>query len=71
MPLMRCSRQGKSGWKFGPAGFCFTGPTAQDQARKQGIAVLASEAKASGDTSKKEVSDYISSHAKTELKKKT
>jgi len=24
MPLMRCQKDGKPGWKFGDSGFCYT-----------------------------------------------
>lgn len=69
MPIMKCTLKGKSGYKWGAAGRCFTGPTAEEEARKQGVAVLYSEARASGAKSKDEISAYISRKAATELKK--
>lgn len=45
MPLKRCTKDGKSGWKWGDAGTCYTGPNAKEQAMKQGRAVEASKAR--------------------------
>lgn len=39
MPLMRCTSNGKSGWKFGKSGKCYTGPGAKKKAAKQGAAI--------------------------------
>jgi len=39
MPLKKCSEGGKSGWKWGNQGHCYTGPGAKKKAIKQGIAV--------------------------------
>lgn len=39
MPLKKCSKDGKSGWKWGDAGACYTGPGAKKKAIKQGIAI--------------------------------
>lgn len=39
MPLMKCQKDGKSGWKYGPEGHCYTGPDAKQQATKQGQAI--------------------------------
>jgi len=44
MPLMKCVRQGKPGWKFGKLGFCFTGLNAKAKALRQGRAIEASKA---------------------------
>ena len=38
MPLIKCSLNGKSGWKYGNAGHCYTGPGAKKKAVKQGLA---------------------------------
>lgn len=38
MPLERCSSNGKSGWKYGDSGHCYTGPGAKKRAVKQGLA---------------------------------
>lgn len=43
MPIMRCQKDGKSGYKFGPSGTCFTGPGAKEKARKQGAAIKISQ----------------------------
>jgi hypothetical protein len=39
MPLKRCTIDGKSGWKWGDKGHCYTGPGAKKKAIKQGVAV--------------------------------
>lgn len=39
MPLTRCSNNGKSGWKWGNEGHCYTGPGAKKKAIAQGIAI--------------------------------
>lgn len=45
MPLMRCQKNGKKGWKFGQGGSCFIGPGAREKARKQGVAIKISQQK--------------------------
>ena len=39
MPLKRCSDNGKSGWKWGDQGKCYTGKEGKNQAIKQGISI--------------------------------
>ena len=39
MPLMRCTKDGESGWKFGESGHCYTGEGAKEKAAKQGQAI--------------------------------
>jgi len=39
MPLKKCSANGKSGWKWGDQGHCYTGPSGKKQAIKQGVAI--------------------------------
>lgn len=39
MPLKRCSKNGKSGWKWGNHGACYTGKDGKKKAIKQGIAI--------------------------------
>jgi hypothetical protein len=39
MPLKKCTSDGKSGFKWGNSGKCFTGPNAKEQATKQGQAI--------------------------------
>lgn len=39
MPLMQCTKDGKSGWKFGESGHCYTGPNGKSNAARQGRAI--------------------------------
>jgi hypothetical protein len=39
MPLKRCKKDGKSGWKWGDGGACYTGKNGKKLAIKQGIAI--------------------------------
>lgn len=39
MPLQRCKKDGKSGWKYGDNGACYTGPGAKKKAIRQGVAI--------------------------------
>lgn len=39
MPLKRCTRNGKRGWKWGDAGKCYIGTGAKKRAIKQGVAI--------------------------------
>lgn len=40
MPLVKCTKDGKSGWKWGENNkSCFTGPDGKKRAIKQGIAI--------------------------------
>ena len=41
MPLQRCSKNGKRGWKFGKGGTCYIGPGARVRAERQGRAIKA------------------------------
>ena len=41
MPLMQCTSNGQSGWKYGPSGHCYTGPNAKQQAANQAAAMHA------------------------------
>ena len=45
MPLMRCTRNKKSGWKYGKGGKCYTGPGAKKKAAQQGQAIRQSQKK--------------------------
>lgn len=45
MPVMRCSRDGLSGFKWGPNGYCYIGPNARARAERQGRAIHASGGK--------------------------
>ena len=39
MPLKKCMKDGKSGWKWGDSGKCYTGPDAKKKALAQGLAI--------------------------------
>lgn len=39
MPLQKCTDNGKSGYKWGDSGHCYTGPGAKKKALKQGQAI--------------------------------
>jgi hypothetical protein len=39
MPLKKCSSDGKSGWKWGDQGHCYTGKDGKKKAIKQGVAI--------------------------------
>jgi acetyl-CoA carboxylase carboxyltransferase component len=41
MPAQRCQKDGKSGWRWGSAGKCYTGRGAKAKAEKQGAAIEA------------------------------
>jgi hypothetical protein len=43
MPVQRCTAKGKSGWKYGSTGKCYTGTDAKKKAIKQGLAVAHSQ----------------------------
>lgn len=45
MPLKRCQKKGKKGWKWGDSGFCYTGKDAKEKAAKQGRAIKAQKGK--------------------------
>lgn len=45
MPLKRCQSGGKSGWKWGDAGKCYTGEGAREKAARQGAAIESSKKK--------------------------
>lgn len=40
MPVIRCVKNGKKGWKWGNEGFCYTGSEAKEKAIAQGIAII-------------------------------
>ena len=45
MPLKRCRKQGKQGWKWGDTGVCYTGQNAKARAMRQGRAIEANKKK--------------------------
>lgn len=53
MPIMKCSNDGKSGYKYGDSGHCYTGPGAKKKAAKQGAAIeISKHQRAKADTEK-------------------
>jgi hypothetical protein len=46
MPTKPCKTNGKSGYKYGSSGKCYTGSGAKAKANRQGRAIQASKAKA-------------------------
>lgn len=45
MPVMRCTQNGKPGYKYGKEGKCYTGAGAESRASKQGHAIKASQSR--------------------------
>jgi hypothetical protein len=43
MPVKKCQSKGKTGWKYGDTGKCYTGKDAKKKAIKQGLAVAQSQ----------------------------
>ena len=43
MPFMKCTQNGKSGWKWGQHGTCYVGVGAKEKADKQRKAIEASK----------------------------
>lgn len=41
MPIKKCQKDGKSGWKFGDSGTCYIGPSGKAKAQKQAKAMFA------------------------------
>ena len=39
MPVMDCVKDGKPGKKYGVGGVCYTGPDAEEKAKRQGRAI--------------------------------
>lgn len=52
MPLEKCTKDGESGWRFGPQGTCFVGKNGRARAVAQGAAINASRA-ARGESTEK------------------
>ena len=66
MPVQRCEKDGKKGWKWGSEGTCYTGPAAKQKATDQGVAAMYAEAKAAGHEGKG-ADAYVRERSKTEL----
>ena len=45
MPIQKCTKNGKSGYKWGKSGKCYTGPGGRAKALKQMGAIKASQAR--------------------------
>lgn len=45
MPIKKCIINGKSGWKYGDVGTCYTGPNGKKKAIAQAIAIVSSNPK--------------------------
>jgi hypothetical protein len=45
MPIKKCTINGKSGWKYGDVGTCYTGPDGKRKAVAQAIAIVSSNPK--------------------------
>ena len=45
MPLVKCQKNGKQGWKFGREGKCYVGRDAKKKATEQGQAIHAEKNK--------------------------
>lgn len=45
MPITKCSKKGKVGFRFGKSGRCYTGTGAKKKAIKQGKAIKSSQAR--------------------------
>lgn len=45
MPLMKCTKNGESGWKFGESGKCYVGENAKEKALEQGRAIKSQQSK--------------------------
>ena len=45
MPVQRCTKNGKKGWKWGANGTCYIGRDAKEKAERQGRAIEANRGK--------------------------
>jgi hypothetical protein len=43
MPVKKCKTKGKSGYKYGDSGKCYTGTSAKSKAKRQGRAIEANK----------------------------
>jgi len=48
MPIQKCQKNLKKGFKWGKSGFCYTGRGALEKAKKQGRAISLSKARKKG-----------------------
>lgn len=61
MPLMRCTKDGKKGWKWGTEGACYLGPGGREKAKRQGRAIERSK-NMSGEKSTESAKDLADLH---------
>lgn len=68
MPIQRCTKDGKLGWKYGEQGTCYVGKDAKSKAEKQAQAIYASgyTEKSSEDLAKEIVEAYLDNIASDE-----
>lgn len=59
MPIVRCTENGKSGWKVENANKCFTGPGAKKKAQDQLAAIKSEQAKSEDKHILHKVSDVV------------
>lgn len=45
MPVQRCQKGGKTGWKWGRSGKCYLGTSGKSKAARQGRAIEASKSR--------------------------
>jgi len=43
MPIKRCQKNNRQGWKYGDSGKCYTGQNAKKKAKRQARAIKASQ----------------------------
>ena len=48
MPIIRCLKKSRKGWKYGKSGKCYVGKKAKEKAKKQGRAIALSKARRKG-----------------------
>ena len=51
MPLQKCKKNGKDGWRWGSEGECYLGPSGKNKATRQGIAIEISKGNFTNDPS--------------------
>lgn len=63
MPLERCTKNGRRGWRWGARGACFTGDTGRSRAVAQAIAIEGPEGFARIDRGGKAIDDILTDEA--------
>lgn len=59
MPVKRCQRDGKPGWKWGDQGYCYIGSDARERALAQGRAIQANRGKDIDDLPEETVKEMV------------